>query len=127
MRNIFKSVFINAVSLFILSWLIPGLTYNQNPAILLVSAVALALANLLVKPLLKLLMTPLSIVTFGLATWFINVIVLYLVIWLVPGLELTPYSLTLLGTTYTFNYFWSLVVLSCLLSISSTCLHWLLK
>jgi putative membrane protein len=52
----------------------------------LIGAVVLGLVNTFIRPILKLLTLPISIVTLGLFSLVINTLMLYLVSWIVPGI-----------------------------------------
>lgn len=127
MRHLLKQTLINVLSILGLTTLLSGLTYSQNIFTLLSSAFVLALANALIKPLLKAIFLPLNVITLGLASWGINVIILYLVTLIVPGFATQPYSVELLNTAFYFNYFWSLVSLSFALSATITTVNWVLN
>lgn len=62
--------------------LVPGLDFDGNGWAFLGVAVLVALANMIVKPILSVLSFPVVIVTLGLFLLVINAIVLQLVVWL---------------------------------------------
>lgn len=51
----------------------------------LVTAVVLAIANAVVKPIVSVLSLPITILTLGLFSLVINALMLYLAAWVVPG------------------------------------------
>ncbi len=59
---------------------------------LLLAGFVLSLLMLLVAPLLKILFIPINLLTFGLLSWFINVIVLYLLTFFVSGVKVTAWT-----------------------------------
>jgi putative membrane protein len=67
--------------------IVPGLSYDGNWLTLVVVALLIALANALVVPLLKLISLPIRVVTLGLFTLAINVLVLVGVIVLAQNIE----------------------------------------
>lgn len=100
------------VSLYILSLFLPNISY-QNWVILIIAGVTLTLVQVIVKPILKLLLLPITIITLGLFSGVINVVVLWLVMALVPGFHIDPMSVFGLQL----SYFFTLVVVSFLLSL----------
>jgi putative membrane protein len=78
-----------------------------------ISVALLSLANLVIGPLAWLATFPLRCCTFGLVSFLINGIILYVVAWLVPGLEAKS--------------FWAALVTSVLYTVFCTvAFHWLL-
>jgi len=67
--------------------IIPGLSYDGNWLTLVILALLIALANALVIPILKLISLPIRIVTLGLFTLAINILVLVGVIALAQSIE----------------------------------------
>lgn len=69
---------INAAALWICVRFVPGVTYDGQPAGLLVVALVLGILNATVGPILKILTCPMLILTLGLFTFIINAFVLWL-------------------------------------------------
>jgi putative membrane protein len=57
-----------------------------------------AAVNLFLKPILKVLAAPLIVITLGLALFAINLLMLYVTDWLVPGLEIETFTAALWAT-----------------------------
>ncbi len=69
---------INGVALYAAVWLIPGIVpQNDNWLAYLWLALIFGLLNALLRPLLKLLTCPLIVLTLGLGTILINMLMLY--------------------------------------------------
>lgn len=75
----------NVAALAAASALVEGIGYTDDYWILVAAGLVFALVNLLVKPLVKLLALPLILLTLGLALFPINILMLYLTSWIVPG------------------------------------------
>lgn len=75
---------LSGLAVLLASYLLPGVSVEHYGYALLV-AVVLALANVLVKPLLVILTIPLTIFTFGLFLLVINALIILLVDYLVNG------------------------------------------
>lgn len=80
----------NALALFAAGYLLSGFVISGGYVELLWLAVALTLLNFFVKPLLKLLLGPVILLSLGLALLFVNALVLYL-------LDLFSENLTITG------------------------------
>ena len=125
MRHLLKNTLINLISIYTISALGAGLVYASSTSLFL-GSFCLAFSNAIIKPLLKLLFTPLNVITFGLSSWLINVLIVYSVTWLIPGISIQPFALTLLGTTYQLDYLFSLILISFGLSLITSLVSWLL-
>jgi putative membrane protein len=74
-------VVVNALALWLVSYVFPGLIYFQRAEIgdYLVAGLVLGLANAILRPILLLLTLPINFLTLGLFTLVVNAIVLQLV------------------------------------------------
>lgn len=72
---------VNTVALWVAAKIIPGITV-QNEVALIVAALVLGLVNALIKPILQLLTLPVIILTLGLFTFIINAAMLLLTSWI---------------------------------------------
>lgn len=71
------TIIANAISLFVLDIVFSNIQFANYSAIL-ITALALTIVNAVVKPILKLLSLPLTIITLGLFSLVVNAIVLLL-------------------------------------------------
>lgn len=69
----------NYLGLYLASYAIPGFLISPEPLKILTVAALLLLGNIFIKPALKLILSPLVILTLGLFTIAINGFVLYLI------------------------------------------------
>lgn len=92
MKYLLRCFLIYAFSLWLLSQTIPGIRIGGGWEGVLFSALVLSLLMLLVKPLLKILFIPINIMTFGLLSWVVNVIVIYILTFLAPGVVISPWE-----------------------------------
>ncbi len=131
MKSLIKTVIFTCLSLYLISRVFPDVRF-AGLGVLITTGVVLTLLTVIVRPFLKILMLPINIITFGLFAWMINIIVMYLAILLVPGFSIgnvTIPSLTLgslIFPAYTFSKFWSLFVVSLLVSLGNGILGWIL-
>ena len=88
---------INILALLVADWLFDGFTIDRWGPIILAGAV-LGLANVFLKPLLTFIALPLIILTFGIAYFFVNVVVLLFTEWVTPDFSIDGFW-TYVGAT----------------------------
>jgi putative membrane protein len=115
--KIILRIIINAVALWVTALVVPGIVLTGDVVNLLIVAIIFGLVNALIRPLLKLLTLPITVVTLGLFSLVINALMLILTSWLSPGLTIeggiiAGFLTALLG--------------SIIISIVSTVLSWFL-
>ncbi|MBN3963304.1 MULTISPECIES: phage holin family protein [unclassified Nostoc] len=88
-----------AVALLITSRIVDGFIVN-NFVVALVASVVIGLVNAFVRPILRLLTFPITLLTFGLFTFVINALTLWLASALTPGygFEIKGFLPALLGS-----------------------------
>ncbi len=130
MRSLFVRVIVNALALWIASWILPGLEISTSAttgavansgvtqgtdtigiilAYLFIGLI-FGLVNALVKPLVSLLSLPITILTLGLFTIIINAAMLYLTSWLS---SYTPVRFTI------DSFFWTAVLAAIIITVVS--------
>ena len=93
----------DALSLYILDILFEGITFSQNKDII-ITALLLMLVNAIIKPILKLLSLPLTIITFGLFSFIVNAIVLEITFNLASGASINSFGTALINPAIS-NFF----------------------
>jgi putative membrane protein len=88
---------INVLALIVVDWIFDGVTIGRWGPILLAGFI-LMLGNAIVKPILAILTLPLIIITFGLAYFAINVLMLALAEWIAPDFSIDGFW-TYIGAT----------------------------
>src|SRR3989344_5448143 len=101
-------IVINIMTLFVVQYLVPGFIIKDIWAAV-VAAIVIGIINTLLKPVLQIIALPITIVTFGFGAFFVNVLLLWLGGYIVPGFEITS--------------FFSAVVASLVFSLVSWFLH----
>jgi putative membrane protein len=71
-------ILINAAALWLATRIVPGVEHTGPALSLLLVALVFGVINAIVRPLLKLLTCPLILLTFGLFTFVINALMLWL-------------------------------------------------
>ncbi len=98
MRRLIVQILSNILAIWLAVYLIPGITWNNKWQTLVIAGVILGLANFILKPILSLLSLPLIILSLGLFSVIINVALLYLAAYLVPGFNIQNLLAAVLGT-----------------------------
>ena len=88
---------INVLALIVVDWMFDSVSIGRWGS-LLFGALILKIGNLIIKPILAILTLPLIIVTFGLAYFAINVLMLALAEWLTPKFSIDGFW-TYVGAT----------------------------
>ncbi|MGA2091370.1 MAG: phage holin family protein [Endomicrobiales bacterium] len=84
MKKFFIRWFINSIALMLVASLIPGITVSDWRS-LFVAALVWGLLNAFLRPLILMVTLPITILSLGIFTFFINAFLFYLVSKLVPG------------------------------------------
>ena len=85
--NILGKLFVTIAALLVVDYLIPGFDLNNLQAAI-VAAVVIGVINTFIRPIVQLIALPISILTLGIAAFFINVFLLMGAAALVPGFEI---------------------------------------
>jgi putative membrane protein len=88
---------INVLALIVVDWMFSSVTIGRWGS-LLFAGLILTVGNAIIKPILAILTLPLIIVTFGLAYFAINVLMLALAEWLTPDFSIDGFW-TYIGAT----------------------------
>jgi putative membrane protein len=96
MRIIIR-ILINAAALWVAAQLLDGITLSDQPVAVLIVAIVFGLINSLIRPIVKLLTFPITIVTLGLFTLVINAAMLQLTDWLTSGLNVVGFWTSIFG------------------------------
>lgn len=84
MLNIIGKLIVNITALLIVEYLIPGFELTGIESAI-VAAVVIGAVNTFIRPILQIIALPISILTLGIFAFLINVSLLWLVSYLVPG------------------------------------------
>jgi len=133
LKKILRSFIINLAAIILVNQAIPGFVVSGGYEGYLITAAVLTGVNLALKPLIRLLLLPINLLTLGTFRWLANVFTLYLVTLLVPYLEIV--SFTFPGWSYQgfivpeifLAKVWVLVISSFFISLLTTFLFWLFR
>lgn len=134
LRLLLRSVFINLIGIYICTQILSGvIIFLGGYQTLLMAAVGIAAANLVVRPIVNLLLLPLHLITLGLFRWIANLVSLYLVTWLIPNLQIRPFTFAGTDLTYIvipqihFSAFGAFIITTLILTATFHVLYWLLQ
>ncbi len=102
---------INVLALIVVDWMFSGVSIGRWGSLLL-GAFVLTVGNTILKPILAILTLPLIVVTFGLAYFALNVLMLALAEWIAPN--------------FTIDGFWTYVGATIIVWIVNFSVGWLL-
>jgi putative membrane protein len=88
---------INVFTLFIVEYLVPGF-YLSNVGAAIVAAVVIGIVNTFIRPILQLIALPISILTFGITAFLINVVLLWGTSKFVPGFEIASFTTAIIAS-----------------------------
>jgi len=94
--NFIVRLAINVFALFVVEYLVPGF-HLADIWTGVVAAVAIGLVNTIIKPIVQLIALPLSILTFGLTAFLVNVLLLWGTSKLVPGFTIDSFTTALVS------------------------------
>lgn len=117
-----KRLFASLISLWLLSLLLPNVTYSSW-VVLGLAGVAITLTQTILQPVLKILLLPITIITLGMFNSVINVVLLWLVTAVVPGFHIDPLQIW----ETRLSFFFSLIVVSFGLSLVQTIIIWIIS
>ena len=88
---------INVFALFVVEYLVPGF-HLAGLWTAVVAAVVIGVVNTFIKPILQLVALPISILTFGIAAFLINVLLLWGTSMLVPGFTIASFTTAIIAS-----------------------------
>lgn len=110
-------ILINAFAIWLTSMLLTSFEFSGSILNLIIVAVIFGLINAFIRPIVKLLTLPINLVTLGLFTLVINMLMLLLTVWLSDSLSLTGGIFENLLVAF---------VAAIIISVISTILSWFL-
>ncbi|HUD19109.1 MAG TPA: phage holin family protein [Patescibacteria group bacterium] len=130
MKHVVRVFLFNVFALWITSQFFPTLVIPHGWQVTLFAGLMLSILMLIVAPLLRILFIPINILTFGLLSWFINVIVIFLLTIFVPEIRIMPWTFP--GSTWSgfsipavhLSYFLALILTSLSITTIADFLHY---
>lgn len=133
MKSLIRSFVFNIASIYLTTLIIPGFAVAGGAKFIIIAGVAFTLLNFFLKPLIKVLFFPINILTLGLFSWVINVAIIYILLYFVREIQITPWNFVgfsfrgfMIPAIY-FTKFLTVVLISFVLSLIFSFLNWLAK
>lgn len=98
MKKIILAILANGLGLYIATKFVSGVTVPLDIKNFALVIVALTLINLLLKPIMKLALLPVIILTFGLASFLVNALMLYFLDFLLPAVTIEGFLALIIAT-----------------------------
>lgn len=91
-RKLLKFTLVTIYALLAHNQIWQNLTFNPSVSVLIKVALILSLFEIILKPIIKLLLLPINILTLGTIRLFINTLGLYLAVFLIEGFSVSNIS-----------------------------------
>jgi putative membrane protein len=130
MKHLIRTFLFNVFALWLTSQILPALVAPGGWQTMLFAGFVLSVLMIIVAPVLKILFIPINILTFGLLSWLINVIVIYLLTFFVPEIQVKSWLFPgfswsgFIVPSIQLSYILSLIVTSFCISIIADILHY---
>lgn len=132
-RRAFKFFLVNTVSLYLINLVVSGLEFSEGLKTIVLTGIALAVAALVIKPIINLLLLPINLITFGLFRWVSYAVMFYIVALVVPGFKIVGFFFAGLSSSWitipqiSFHGAVAVIAFSFLISLTSSFIEWLIK
>lgn len=133
MKALIKNIAINYLAIYLTSGFYPGFRVTSNFRIILFASILWLLLNKIVKPIIKLLLLPINLITLGLFSWVVSVITLFILQILIPGISIVSYRFPgfsfqgFIVPSGNINLFFSYIIASTILNGISSLIFWLIN
>lgn len=133
MKVFLRHILINLLVIYLVDLTYAGFTISHNLKTLLSAAIIWLLLNKIVKPIIKILLLPINLITLNLFSWVISLITLFLLQLIVGGISISSYNFP--GFTYEgfvvpaffVNVFVSYLITSTALNAYHSMILWLIR
>lgn len=133
MKRLIRGIAINATGLLILTQVFPGVKISGGVQTFIFGGFFLWLLGFFLRPLLNLVALPFNLLTFGVASFFVNAIILYLLTLIVSEISIVPFvfpGFSFAGVIipkFFLNLFFAYIVSAIILSFTVSAIQWLIK
>lgn len=131
MRFLLRPLLIYIIALAFLSRILPFL-HLRGENTLVLAALALFVLNVLLKPFIKVILLPINIITLGLFSWLVHIVIIFLASLAVPGFSLTTASFPAIRVglymvpSINLSIIWTYLLFAFLLSLIVGVFDWIL-
>lgn len=133
MKAFLRHILINLLVIYLADLIYPGLFVDQSLKTLSTAAIIWLLLNKIVKPIIKILLLPINLITLNLFSWMVGLLTLFLLQVFADGIRIESYTFP--GINYSgfalpsfyFNLFFSYLITSILLNSLHVFILWLIR
>ena len=133
MKAFLRNILFNSFSIFVISQVLSGVHVSGGFPTYIFGGIALTLLLTILKPVLNVIAIPLNLITLGMFSFLVNVIIFYLLTVFV--MDITISAFTFQGASYAgfiipklhFNILFAFVLTSFLQSVIVSFLAWLIE
>lgn len=132
MKSLLRNTIIDAFSLFIASQVLSGIKIEGGIMTFVFAGLALTIMTAILRPILNLITLPLNIATLGVFSFFVNVVIIYLLTVFIPQVKISSFIFSGMAISgfvipkIMFNSFFAFVAASFTISIIISFLKWLI-
>jgi uncharacterized membrane protein YvlD (DUF360 family) len=133
MKAFLRAILVNLLVIYLVGACYPGFSIQHDVKTLITAAIIWLLLNKIVKPIIKLLLLPINLITLNLFSWAVGLITLFLLPIIVGGIKISPYDFPGLSyqgfsiPAFHLNLFLSFVVASSFLNLFHNIIVWIIK
>lgn len=133
MKQFLRAIFVNCITLAFVAYIFKGLSYGGNLKILFLASTIFAIINFYLKPIIKLFLLPINLLSLGLLRWLTGVICLFVLTIFIPAIQVKSFQFSGLSFAgfaippFYFTSLFSLIMASFLISLASSFIFWLFK
>ncbi|MDE1970011.1 MAG: phage holin family protein [Patescibacteria group bacterium] len=98
MNKLIRNFFVNLLGILIARAIIPGFMFQGDVILLLETTAILTVLNFTLRPILKLVFLPLILLTLGLFTFVVNMLILWLITFAPLGIHIQTLNALVLAT-----------------------------
>ncbi len=133
MKPLLRNILLNLLVIYLADLVYPGFTIKHELKILVTAAVIWFLLNKIVKPIIKLLLLPINLITLNLFSWVVSLITLFLLQIIVGEISISAYQFPglnfegfIIPPIY-INIFFSYIITSFILNTIMSSIKWLIS
>ncbi len=133
MKTFLRHIFVNFITIYFLGLNYPGFSINLNAKTLITASIIWFLLNKIVKPIIKILLLPINLITLNLFSWLVGLITLFLLQTFADGISIHSFQFN--GVNFSgfvippffINTFFSYLLTSILLNSIHKSIFWLFR
>ena len=133
MKSLARHIFVNFLAIYLADLIYPGFSVSSTFKNLFTAAVIWFLLNKVVKPIIKILLLPINLITLNLFSWLIGFITLFLLQVFADGVTISSYNFPGVSAngfslpSFQINIFFSYILTSIILNSLHNAVFWLFR